>query len=202
MSTGQLLGVVISRKLGVCRLVLARSGLFSESESARMSQGSSRWYHLSVREVAWGVVLVGFTAAGFFLHRYFANVGILLMMVLLTGIAIRAMVLPGVSRAFALGFLVPFAMYLAITLLAASPVARTIGYFAEYEAFGGVLTTTQVMQSWVPPRITGPMNGAEIKLRSLNASTLMTCGHLLIAFVLGYIGGKYSQAIYNQSRDE
>lgn len=169
-----------------------------------MSQSSSRWYLISWKELLCGVVLVGLTAGGFFLHRYIANIGIGVMMFLIARIAIRAVVLPGTPRAFALGFLVPYAMYLVATLMAASPMAHRVGYgyFREYEAFGGILTTTQVMQSWVPPRITGSMNGAEISLRSLNASTLMTCGHLLIAFVLGYIGGKYGQAIYNQSQDE
>lgn len=192
MSTGQLSGVAVSRKIGVCRVVLARSGLFSESEGAPMSQSSSRWYLISWKELLCGVVLVGLTAGGFFLHPLIANIGIGVMMFLIAGIAIRAVVLPGPSRAFALGFLVPYAMYLVATLMAASPMAHRVGYFREYERSGGILTTTQVMQSWLASGI----------FETQTVTTLMTCGHLLIAFVLGYIGGKYGQAIYNQSQDE
>ncbi len=156
-----------------------------------MSQVPSRRLGFSFQELAWGVVLVALTGAGFFLHRYFAIIGILVMIVLLAGIAIRAVVLSGTSRAFALGFLVPYAMYLGATLT----VVVRYGFFNEYEASGGQLITTQVMQSWLPPR------GASttlIPLRILHAPTLMTCGHMLVAFILGYLGGKYATAIYKQ----
>ena len=167
-----------------------------------MSPDRSWGFALSVREVAWGGVLVGLTAAGFFLHRYFANVGILLMMALLAGIAIRVMVLRGASRVFALGFFVPYAMYLAATFVTAWFLGHRLGYFTEYGAFGGILTTTQVMQSWLPPRSSGTtLSGAVISLRALNAQTLMPCGHLLLAFLLGCCGGKYGVAIYNQRED-
>ena len=157
-----------------------------------MAQTPPNRFHITLREMLAITLFIGAACASFATSRTISSIVIAILIVLFLGIVIRAAVLSGRARAFAIGFLVPSCAYLVLTL--------TIGR-SEFGAFGGSLPTTQLMQSLLPPRVDTPkIGGDNLKERLSNGKIMMPLGHCLIAFTCGYVGGKYAAWIYCRQR--
>lgn len=155
-----------------------------------MSKNTINPLQVSLREVLAVTVFIAAGIASMRASGLVASLMILATVIVILVIAIRAAVATGHQRAFGLGFLIPVLGYLALT-----------GLFGEdeFKAKYGTLPTTRALQHFVPPRSSDGIAGSLLGARSENAKTFMPLGHLLIAMVGGYCGGKYAIWVYRSN---
>ena len=157
-----------------------------------MTRSSPQRFQVTLRETLVITLFFGAACASFVANRTMSWFVMMILTVVFLGLVIRAAVLSGRARAFAIGFLIPSCAYLVLTL--------TIGR-SEFSAFGGSLPTTEVLQSLLPPRLnTSRIGGDDLKERISNGKIMMPLGHCLIAFACGYVGGKYAAWAYSRQQ--
>jgi hypothetical protein len=175
-----------------------------------------------MRELLFVVLTVGLGLASLRAGGMLASAALCIAITVLLAIAIIAFVGRDQLKCFATGFLIPVIAYAGLHIAAGN---------AELDPYEGKLPTTRVLQpmfevvvtrSWVdlntgkalpnynpaafPDRHQGsPMLPAGMSPVTVSESpdrtTFMTLGHVLMAMLLGYVGGKFAVVIQRHQKN-
>lgn len=148
---------------------------------------------MNLTDLFYVTFLLAVGLAGLVAGRWLSWIGITVFLVVIVGQVICLFVTTGRDRAGAIGFVIPCLLY-AVLILGASK--NELGYY------GAVLPHSQFLQSRIASQT--PMLGNETQLwmddRKRRAQSMMPLGHLFVAVIIGYAGGRFAEHAYTRSR--
>ncbi len=175
----------------------------------------------SLRELLFVVLFAGLGLASLRAGGVLGSITVFLAIVLTICLAIMAFVGRGQLQAFAIGYLIPVVAYAAIVLAVGK---------SELDPYEGKLPTSQLLkpmfraiakQTWinvmtgevvpdydpasVPNRMSGGgggFSGSQMGLSEYpDRPTFMSLGHMIIAIMFGYAGGKFGVAVHRRPQE-
>jgi len=182
-------------------------------------------FQISLRELMLVMLVVGLMLAGLTTGGWFASLLLLLIIVVSTALAIVAFVGHGRRRAFAVGYLIPLFVYIAIHAYAGASELDPFAYVTlpTTKLWGPVFEqlvrrdyvdsfTGEFVAKYDPTKnqaflgggsggggFGGGGGGPSFSIREIpDRKTFMLLAHALVAMALGYAGGKFALCVHYQ----